>query len=511
MSNSKIYHAIFLGGNKWLVGGRILAGFRLRTEARKHGYETLVVDTAPVLTPKELMRLLESVVTLETLVIGISTVWLGERRGVIEWITDDFLQEIKQKFSHVKLICGGPAGPVVHGASTVYKNSDWSLIGFSDISFTKLLDYLSGKKDHGLMYFVDPSDGKKIVKSDEYHKILVPNEIETILEKEDRFLSHQPIPIEIGRGCIFRCSFCSHPFQGAKDYDSYQRTPENIALELKRNYDLFGTTRYVIMDDTFNDSMEKLDRLHRAIDLANLPNFKFVSYLKPELVVTKPKTIDKLKSLGLAGGFVGLESLNNFSRKSVKKGMDIDRVIDSLKLLRQRTDVKLEASFIIGLPGDSLENQLKTQEFMINNQNEFCVEWHYNALGMYRSKDGKGSSDIDTYPEQYGYRILNKDRNYRTSLVWENDNMNYYQANSLSEKLNNDIRDIVKPGGWNVATGWYLGMSDEVLETQSIKQMNLFAIVEHFERRRATEMLKKYNISDDGSYQYYIRPKINNK
>jgi hypothetical protein len=89
--------------------------------------------------------------------------------------------------------------------------------------------------------------------------------------------------------------------------------------------------------------------------------------------------------------------------------------------------------------------------------------------------------------------------------------MNYYQANSLSEKLNNDIRDIVKPGGWNVATGWYLGMSDEVLETQSIKQMNLFAIVEHFERRRATEMLKKYNISDDGSYQYYIRPKINNK
>ena len=352
----KIYHAIFFGGNPQLTGGRNIAGYRLRTSLRNHGYELLVVDTAPLMKPEEIIKLLENTVTAETLVLGFSTVWLDSFNwevweDPITWITDSFFNTVKEKFPNVKIVAGGTGGTHVRGAKLISDHSSWIFNGFSDDSFYRLLDLLTNKPDHGLQYKLE--NGKSIVDSNVTHQIPNPDYVETIFETDDLFYDHQPMPLEVSRGCIFRCSFCSHPFQGAKDWDSYIRTPENLAEELRRNYDMFGTTRYSLMDDTFNDSIEKLDRLHRAIDLAKLPKFEFMSYIKAELLVTKPEMIPKLKELGCKAGYIGLESMNNQSRKIIKKGMDIDRVIDSLYKLRQDADTRIQASFIVGLPEES--------------------------------------------------------------------------------------------------------------------------------------------------------------
>jgi hypothetical protein len=490
------YDAIFIGGNKHLSGGRILAGYRLRTEGRKQGYETLVIDTAPSMTYDELMLLLENVTTKKTLIFGFSIAWIDAYNPLdINWIDDRFFNELKSKFPNIKFVCGGPGNPWIVGSHIIHRNCDWSLIGFSDVSYTKLLDMFSGKPNHGLKYFVDTDTGKKVVQSDINHKITNPNDIETVLDLEDGFLSYQPIPLEVSRGCIFRCSFCSHPFQGAKDYDSYQRTSESLANELKRNYEYFGTTRYSLMDDTFNDSMEKLDRLHKAIDIAKLPDFKFMSYLKPELLVTKPEMIDKLKSLGIAAGYVGLESMNNASRKIVKKGMDFGRVADSIKLLKQKTNVKLEASFIIGLPEDTIENQHNTLEYMIQNQNEFCATWMFQPLGIYNDKHGKGNSDIDNNPNKFGYEIIssNNTLNHEGSFVhWKNNNMDGPTAKELAMNLNVKSRSIRKLGGWSVPTAWHLGISETEIESKTVMDLKIPLESVASERNRAIEFLNKY-------------------
>lgn len=491
------YDAIFIGGNRHLIGGRILAGYRLRTEGRKHGHETFVIDTAPSMSWDELTTLLDSVVTEKTLMLGFSIAWLdGYQNTDINWVNDKFFNDLRVKYPHVKFVCGGPGGPWIKGSQIVYRNCDWVLVGFSDISYTKLLDLFSGKPNHGLKYFVDTDNGKKVVQSDINHKIMNPDEIETVLDVEDNFLSYQPVPLEVARGCIFRCSFCSHPFQGAKDYDSYQRTPESLARELRRNYEQFGTTRYILMDDTFNDSMEKLDRLHRAIDMAKLPDFKFMSYLKPELLATKPEMIDKMKALGVSGGFLGMESMNNESRKAVKKGMDFDRVADAVKLFRQRTNVKLEASFIVGLPHDTVDNQYKTLAYMIKNQDEFCVSWHFTGLGMYVDKYGKGASEIDNNPEKFGYKVVN-----RISVIpgapghfihWENEFMDMPTAHKLGLTLTNISNIKRRPGGWIVPTAWHMGISDDDIENKTVNQLKIFDVGPSFERARAIELLKKH-------------------
>jgi radical SAM superfamily enzyme YgiQ (UPF0313 family) len=483
---NKEYHAVFLGGNKSLVGGRIIAGYRLRTALLQYGYEMLVLDSAVSMTGSELMSLLKNVVTDKTCVLGVSTVWLDSFFSTIDWINDDFFKSIKEQFPKLLIVAGGPESSWVPGATIIYNNSDWVLNGFSDEAFPKLLEYLHGK-DSNLKYIKD-HNGKKNIHSNKFYQISKPDDIETIFYKEDGFLPCQPIPLEISRGCIFRCSFCTHPFQGAKDYDSYIRTPESIARELKRNYELFGTTRYSIMDDTFNDSIEKLERLERAIDIAKLPSFEFQSYIKPELLVTKPAMIKKLANLGLRAGFVGIESMNNLSRKSMHKGMDIDRVCDAIRELNTISKSKMHASFITGLPHDTVDDIVKSKEFLLKNIDNLFRSWKFRPLIMYYNRELQGLSEIDKNPEKFGYTIVKK--NPGSFAIWENKNMTFYQAKELSEKINKESLPFMKVSGWLVPLAWHLDIPDSIVETSLLTDLDLLKLGKENNRERAIQILK---------------------
>lgn len=490
-----MYDAIILCGSKSEMSGRNIAGFRLRTAAKKLGYNILVIDSASAMTAEELEETLNAVITDRTLALGISTVWLdgaGEK-SEIAWIGKGVIKRLKEKFKKLKVIAGGVGLLKMRGSMGLYNAADWHLTGFSDDSFPRLLKLLEGKPDHGLRYFLD-SNGKKTVESNKFHQIDHPDTIETEFEEGDGFLSHQPLPLEVSRGCIFRCAFCNHPFQGAKDYDSYIRTPESIARELRRNYELFRTTRYSLMDDTFNDSIEKLDRLKKAIDIAKIPNFEFQCYTKPELLVTKPEMIDQLIGLGLVGGFAGIESFNMAARKSMNKGMNVYKVFDALeKLTSKSPNVKLHSSIILGLPGDKTEDFFQWQEYFIKHQETLFKSWEYIPLGIYtpsKADDESGYlSPLEKNPESYGYTFTEKKEGYYS--VWSNGSVNSIEATNIANKLNEETREYAKPGGWNVSTAWHIGIDTKDMN-QTISSLNLGPRCRTQARQRAIDTHKKF-------------------
>ena len=485
------YHGIILGGNYTLYGGRNIASFRLRTAAKTFGYDILAVDSSVSLKQAELESLLDKVVTEKTMMIGISTVWLNAYSpNTVHWLNDSFFNHIKTKFPHVTIVAGGPTGNWVIGSHTIYKHAEWVMHGFSDIAFTKFLDLLSGKSDHGLIYH-RTLDGKKTVYSDSSHAVANPDDIETVFEEGDGFLPHQPVPLEVSRGCIFRCSFCNHPFQGAKDYDSYMRTPNSLARELRRNYDLFGTTRYVLMDDTFNDSIEKLDRLKRAIEISKIPSFQFMSYLKPELLVSKPEMIPMLRDLGLKSGFVGIESLQKTARKAVKKGMDIDRILDSIAELNSVAGSSMHASFIVGLPGDTKEDIFNTYDFLKSSKNQYFKSWVFHQMSFFYDKNLQGFSEMDKNPEKYGYTLTSKKPDHFAD--WVSAQMTSNQARLYSKALNEDSKNYMSIAGWYLPLAWHIGLTDIEIETSMIKDIDPFAIGVATNRSQALSVLKKFN------------------
>jgi radical SAM superfamily enzyme YgiQ (UPF0313 family) len=487
-----MYHGIILCGSRNDWGGRNIAGYRLRTSAAQAGYNVLIVDCATAMTGDELFNLLSSIITPQTIFVGFSTVWLERPRfdKPIQWTNSNFFGRFKKSFSNVKIIAGGNGVLRMPGAREIYDASDWHVSGFSDDSFPKLIMLLEGKSGHGLKYFVD-ENGKKTVDSNRFHVINHPDDIETVFLEEDNFASYQPLPLEVSRGCIFRCAFCNHPFQGAKDYDSYMRTPESLARELRRNYELFGSTRYSVMDDTFNDTVEKLERLERAIEIAKLPDFKFQCYIKPEMLVTKPQMVPKLLNMGLVGGFVGIESLNNQSRRAMNKGMNIDRVFKSLNDLTATNQVKLHGGFIVGLPEDSIDDLHKTYDYCVSG--ELFRSWYFSCLGIYTytevEKNSMTISPLEKEPEKYGYTIESTPGQH---AIWKNRFMDARDGFKLAATLNENSEKYIKCGGWSVSSAWHNNETDDNIENMTVMDLNLDDRGRVLVRDRAIETINRY-------------------
>jgi hypothetical protein len=456
-------HAIILGGILKDLSGRPLGPYRLRSACAAQGFNAHVIDYAWALSSNELLTIIESLVSDKTLVLGISNVWFSKSNQTFNdttnaWFSDEFFDEVARRWPHIEIVIGGSKPTLVQGAHVLKKKAKWWLTGFADIGFVKLLEKLSGRNNE-FFYTID-GDGTKVCDCNQHYRVQNMDELETVYHVEDKFHAHQPLSLEVSRGCIFKCAFCSHPFLGKKSYD-YIRSAESIASELKRNYDLFGTTRYQITDDTFNDSLEKLERVERAIDLSGIPNFEFVGYIRSELLVTTPAMIPALARLNCRGGFIGVESMGKKARLAIGKGMDFNRVADALANFKANSRVRLHAGMIVGLPHDTLEDcesyaaRLKTDGIFSN--------WRFQALGLVHDQDRNGLSLFEQQPEKYGYTITKwlADSGKDWTCSWENTmGINSRTAELAANKINEIDEKTKTAGGFSVGEMWFHGYSD---------------------------------------------------
>ena len=464
------YDVILIGGISHDRSGRAIGPFRLRTAFESAGYSLKVIDYGWALNQDQMINLLSTLITEKTKIFGISAAWYDFPSN--KWAQDDsFFKRFRKLFPNITIVVGGTK---TTSSSLLYNQCDWFVSGFSDIAFIKLTDYLYGKTSD-LIYTTDAHGNPgetKIVSADKDYQIINVDEIETVFKEEDVFLSHQPLPIEISRGCIFKCAFCTHPFLGKKSYD-YIRTAESIARELKRNYELFGTYRYMISDDTFNDSYEKLDIVKRAIEIAKLSKFEFVSYIRPELIITKPNMLSMLIDLGIKGGFIGLESMRKESRQIVGKGIAVERVLEIAQTLNEN-GVKMHASLIAGLPGDTEEEIYKWNDYLIDNKDHLFRSWSFNALGMHRTAKGDVPYSLfEKNPKAYGYTTIELANNIQ-SLDWvHTSGMTENKAQEISKKCNDSASHHLKIGGWEVAGAWFHNIPESIVENKPFNQTNL--------------------------------------
>jgi len=456
------YEGILFFGQNLEFAGRGIAGPRLRTAARKAGYNILALDFLNDITVDQIFQIIDSNISTNTKFVGFSLSWIDKTRmNLYKWYSPSFFQTLKLRWPQLLIITGG------HDEwrhDLILSHSNYHFHGYSDNTFVEFLKHINGLENHLVMTKNILTKGL-VIDSNISDPVVDPNDLETVFEKEDGFLPHQPLPIEIARGCIFRCSFCHHPFQGKKEYDSYQRKPENIAKELRRNYELFGTTRYTILDDTFNDSIEKLDRLATAIKLAELPNFQCVAYIKAELLVTKPEMIEKLGELGLRGAFIGFESFSKEARKAVGKGTDITKVIDACRKLSEYNNgqILIHGSWIVGLPGDTAADIDNVHLFILNNPN-FIKSWVFQALHMRDYPDALpgSASEFDKNPTKYGYTIL------PNSHEWKSSHFNSLSAHALVSQLEKSDYHKKRSGGWRVAGMWHAGKTEEEISNDIV-------------------------------------------
>jgi radical SAM superfamily enzyme YgiQ (UPF0313 family) len=210
------------------------------------------------------------------------------------------------------------------------------------------------------------------------------------------------------------------------------------------NYETFGTTRYFFIDDTVNESQEKMEAITEIVQ--NLPfKLEWIGYNRLDLIGSRPGSIQQLKDSGLKSAYFGIESFHKDACKIVGKGWNGVHGKEFLQTLKQtwKDEITFELSFIAGLTGETREDLYATHQWCLDNE---MYDWRFNPLGISRDPASAYKSKFDENYSQYGYRFM---KPLQTEF-WENDYWDAKTVTEFSKSLNSIMDHIGKPTSWRL-------------------------------------------------------------
>ena len=253
----------------------------------------------------------------------------------------------------------------------------------------------------------------------------------------------EALGIEWGRGCIFKCRFCRYKSIGKKK-GTYLRDPDLVRQDLILNYEKYGTTRYIYVDDTTNESLEKVESMARVAQ--SLPfEVEWVGYGRLDLIGTEKATINLLRESGLRSIFFGIESFNKEASKIVGKAWNGIYGKEFVLELKQQwgDETGFYLGFIAGLHPETSEELEDTLQWCIQHK---IGSWQFIPLSV-TSVPLLDSSEFDRRCSEFGYSFPIPDRpNY-----WVNGHWNSTSASEVAEDLNRRSNPFVMPGGFVVS------------------------------------------------------------
>ena len=258
----------------------------------------------------------------------------------------------------------------------------------------------------------------------------------------------EALPLETARGCIFECKFCRYNMLGKKK-GTYVRNMELIREELIHNYNLFGTTDYMLTDDTFNDTPGKVEAW---ADMVHTLPFKirYVAYIRADLLHRYPHTIPLLKDSGLLSAHFGIETIQPRSSKTIGKAWSGKHGKDYVPYVRDvlwNKDVLVHVSLINGLPYETIKDWDITKKWVEDNKIDAftrALDVRLKSRDLIDKTDSKnGTSIFDREAEKYGYKMF--DTGGATDL-WEINGITYWDAHKYALKANYDWTPFVRAG-----------------------------------------------------------------
>ncbi|MCU0600276.1 MAG: B12-binding domain-containing radical SAM protein [Desulfobacterales bacterium] len=165
-----------------------------------------------------------------------------------------------------------------------------------------------------------------------------------------------PISIITSRGCPNKCIFCL----GRKmvGFKSRYRDPERVADEIEMILSM-GFNRINIADDLFTANKKRVQAfceeiLHRGI------RFDWSAFARVDTV--HEETLRLMRQAGCDAVSFGIETGNPEMLKTIRKGISLDQARYAVSLCK-KTGIQAHASFMIGLPGESMQTMNDTLEF----------------------------------------------------------------------------------------------------------------------------------------------------
>ena len=252
-------------------------------------------------------------------------------------------------------ICIG--GPYIEKMSRYSRNAEYGcdnvLIGKAECLLPYLIECLNSGK-------VLP----KVVCDDMANNIVFEYGVDfRNLKLKDYFYPDVVIPVMTSRGCYYHsCRFCDNygNYYGYKLNEMRAVEVFDLMRELNLKY---ACNKFEFIDDCVNPK--------KIYELANIivdNDFKtnWTCSMRFSRIMLDSGYINILKRAGCQMIFMGLESFSKAEIRRMNKGIDLDCVKPILESMNEN-GIKSYISVMLGYPGQTKEDYLRTREFLMGN------------------------------------------------------------------------------------------------------------------------------------------------
>jgi len=430
-----------------------IGAFKCAHILRKRGYKVLVVNNTNSFTEEELEHLIFLAVGSRTKFVGFSTSFYWVNFDSLlqgdKGFEDRIIARIRKRNPNIKIAVGGAK---VHTEFS-NKNAYVAVLGFAETSIINLMNHLdnhsslrnSYKNTHGVTIIDD-----RLAPGYEFTKdpmVWLPEDV----------VNFQILPMETARGCIFKCKFCSYPLNGKKKMD-FVKEYDVLREEFLQAYNDFGINKFLVSDDTFNDNVEKLNRIEDTVQ--SLPVQPMLwSYIRLDLLNRHIATLNTLNNIGIRAMLFGIETLHPKASAEIGKGGPKQPLLDTLELIyNDYPHIGTHGTFIAGLPYEPKESFMNTMERLVTKDIKLN-NWTFEAFRIQANKGYTFTSEFDKNYEKYGYKdagFLPGSGWYNSGLVnWDNGDTTYTEVVKIVEDFQKRASEA---NTFSVTARWVLGM-----------------------------------------------------
>jgi hypothetical protein len=420
-------------GNHKFYNFRSIGPYQLKHWLSQFGFTSQVIDFCQLMTADEIMELIAQFVGPETTTLGCSTTFWpydSDPTNLVEVIA-----RCRDKYPNLRIIGGGQKFPVDNSLFDKF---------FGKYSEDTLADWLLSSSNH---------------------RVFDITKLQHRFDTTDCISDYEVLPIELGRGCVFKCEFCSTPNIG-KEKSTYQRQFQLILDEMRWNKEQFGTTKYCFLDDTINEDHEKV------INLSNLPqslgfDIEWTGYLRADLIWARKEEELLLRS-GMKSCFFGIETFNQDAGKAIHKGWGAKYGKEYLPALYHdhwKEAINIHCNFIVGLPGETWESLTNTFEWC--KQTEIGLH-NFNALNLSQDKTQLYTSEFERNSVRFGFKNIKVG-------YWEHPTMNSKEARLSSHKYNIELDNHTnRLSAWRLFNAVNLNVPVQVAKQWMMSDYNNF-------------------------------------
>lgn len=171
-------------------------------------------------------------------------------------------------------------------------------------------------------------------------------------------------PVVFSRGCPHPCEYCAVQTYYQR---SYRTRPVDEVLDDLRTIKSLGGNRILFLDDNPIAHPEKAKELFRRM----IPlKVKWASQSTIN-IARDPELLDLAARSGCVSLSIGLESINEESLDSIRKGFNLPKRFDRDLAAIRAKGIQVIALLMVGLDGDSVDTFRRSLEFLIDNRITF--------------------------------------------------------------------------------------------------------------------------------------------